>query len=305
VRGWSPTPVVLAALLAPAPPLPGQEGLEQATPTFGSTIQMVHLDVCVVDRSGSLVTDLDEGDFEVLEDDAPQSLVTFVRRELPVSLVLLLDASASIRNRLALAQAAATGFLDDLRPEDEASVVAFNDSVTVLQRSTGDRKALRRAVASISAGGTTALDNALYSTLRRLPRARDDATLRRRAIVLLSDGADTASLVWEEQVMELARRREATIHVIDLRDQGETRDHSARLLQMLADESGGEVHRPASAGELGAVYARIGQELKGQYTVGYVSSHARHDGRWRRIDVRVYGRRDLRVRHRTGYYDMP
>jgi Ca-activated chloride channel family protein len=296
---------VVAGTLIATGPSRSQESREARTPAFGSAVEVVRLDVSVLRRDGSFVTDLGESDFEVYEDGRRQALTTFVHRELPVSLVLLLDASGSISNRLSLSQAAATGFLETLRPEDEASVIEFNDAVTVLQPATSDREALRRAVGRIAAGGTTALYNALYVTLRRLPRTSDDRTLRRRAVLLLSDGEDTGSLVWEEQVIELARRREATIYVIDLRPQNDPRNHSAQLLRLLAEESGGEVHHPDSVRDLDAVYARIGLELRSQYTIGYVSSNATGDGRWRRIEVRVRRGRDLLVRHRTGYYDVP
>jgi len=294
--------VVLAGTLVSARPGPGEQERRPPTLAFGSEVGVVRLDVSVVERDGRFVTDLGEPDFEVSEDGERQVLTSFVRRELPVSLVLLLDASNSITGRLPLAQAAAVGFLDTLRPGDEASVTEFNDAVTLLQESTSDRAALRLAVGRISARGTTALYNALYVALKGLPSPREDAELRRRAIVLLSDGEDTASLVWEEQVVELARRREAAIHVIDLHPEEDPSNHSARLLRLLSEESGGEIHRPGSIHDLDAVYARIGQELRSQYTLGYVSSNPAHDGGWRGIAVRVRGRRDVRVRHRTGYY---
>lgn len=282
----------------------GQQAQRPAPLAFGADVEVVRLDVSVLAGDGRFVTDLGERDLEIYEDGERQAPTSFVRRELPVSLVLLLDASASIADRLPLAQAAATGFLDALRPQDEASVTEFNDAVRLLQASTSDRDALRRAVGRISAGSSTALYNALYVTLKSLPTGARDADLRRRAVLLLTDGEDTASLVWEEQVVELARRREAAIHVIDLRPRTE-QNRSARLLRVLSHESGGELHHPGSIHDLDEVYSRIGEELKSQYTVGYVSSKAVHDGRWRRIEVRVRGRADLHLRHRTGYYAVP
>jgi VWFA-related protein len=282
--------------------VPSQERPAPATLVFGADIGVVRLDVTVVGRDGRFATQLHEGDFELYEDDRPQSTTSFVRRELPVSIVLLLDASASIADRLPLAQAAAIGLLDTLRPEDEASITEFNDGVRVLADATKDRQTLRRAVESTSAGGSTALYNALYATLKELPQPRRDAELRRRAILLLSDGEDTASLVWEEQVVELARRREATIHVVDVGARHGRSNRSARLLSLLSLESGGELHRPGSIQDLSSVYSRIAEELRSQYTIGYVSSNSAQDGRWRRIELRVRGQRDLRVRHRTGYY---
>lgn len=291
-----------AAVLALA--LPGH-GQERRTPTFGSDVEMVRLDVTVVDRGGRFVTDLKEADFELYEDGQRQAVTSFVRAELPVSLVLLLDASISVADRMPQAQAASTRFVQGLRPKDEVRVTEFNDRVAVLQDSTLDRAALERAISKVSPTGSTALYNALYVTLRDLPAAEAGPELRRRVIVLVSDGEDTSSLVWEEQVLELVRKREATIHVVALSRESDASNRSARLLRLLAAESGGEVHYPASIRELDSVYGRINEELRSQYTIGYVSGNAVSDARWRNIELRVRGRKDLQVRHRTGYYAVP
>jgi Ca-activated chloride channel family protein len=222
---------------------------------------------------------------------------------MPLSLALVLDASLSMSGRLPLSQMAAVGFVDGLQTRDEASVVQFSDGTMVLQEPTTDRAALRSAILRISAGGATGLYNALYTVLKAEPEPREDSD-RRRVIVLLSDGDDTASLIWEEQVIELARQREATIHVIDLGARDPAR-RSSRVLELIAAESGGEVHRPRSAEDLGAVYARIGEELRSQYMMGYLPARAARDARWRRLEIRVRGRGDLRLRHRTGYYAQP
>jgi Ca-activated chloride channel family protein len=292
--------LVVAALLAPA--VSGQ-GPRAGPPAFSAAVELVRLDVSVLRTDGRIVTNLDESDFEIHEDGAPQAPTLFVHRELPISLTLLLDSSASIADRLPLSKAAAAGFLEALRAQDDASVVAFDDRVRTLQSPTSDRAALRSAVEGISAGGSTGLYNALYAVLKTLPPGSRDTELRRRAIVLLSDGEDTSSLIWEEQVVELARHGEATIVVIDLRPR-DAANRSARLLRLLSHESGGEVYNPDSIRDLDAVYSRIGEDLKSRYTIGYVSSNPSHDGRWRRIDVRVRGRGNLRVRHRTGYYSV-
>ena len=282
---------------------PGQ-GQEPRRPglTFGSDVGLVRLDVTVVSPDGRFVTDLKESDFELVEDGRPQAVTTFLREELPVSLVLLVDSSISVADRMPLAQAATERFVGKLRPDDEVRLVAFNERVEVLQDFTSDKEAARAAVARISAGGATALYNALYATLRGRAPAWADGRLRRRVIVLLSDGEDTASLVWEEQVVELVRRREATVHVVALRAESDASNRSARILRLLSAESGGEVHHPASIRDLDQVYSRIGDELRSQYMVGYVSSNPAQDGRWRRIELRVRGRKDLQVRHRAGYY---
>lgn len=293
---------LLAAAMLVAAPGAGQEAPRRRGLTFGSDVGVVRLDVTVVRPDGRFVTDLREADFELDEDGTRQALASFTRQEVPVSLVLLMDSSISVVDRIAVAREATGEFIGTLRPDDEVRVVSFNDRVNLLQEFSSDREKLRRAVGGITAGGATALYNALYSTFKTLPAPDADGRLRRRVIVLVSDGEDTASLVWEEQVLELVRRREATVHVIALRAESDASNRSARLLRLLSFESGGEVHRPGSIRDLESVYARIGDELRSQYTVGYVSSNAAQDGAWRRIELRVRGRRDLQVRHRTGYY---
>jgi Ca-activated chloride channel homolog len=273
--------------------------------TFGTDVGLVRLDVTVERPDGRFVTDLKESDFELLEDGRPQEISTFTREELPVSMVLLVDSSISVSDRMAIAQGASARFVGGLRPDDEVRVTSFNERVNVLQDFTADKEALRGAIDRITAGGATALYNALYATLRGRAPQWAEGRLRRRVIVLLSDGEDTASLVWEEQVVELVRRREATVHVIALRKESDASNRSARILRLLAAESGGEVHRPDSIRDLDSVYARITDELRSQYMVGYVSGNPSQDGAWRRIELRVKGKRDLQVRHRVGYYALP
>jgi Ca-activated chloride channel family protein len=319
-RGSSPTEI-LAELLRPhglatqpgpagrllvvrasqAPTAPARSGPELV---FGSELRVIRLDVSVLGRDGRFIKDLHADDLEIYEDGVRQTAVSFTRRDVPVSLVLLFDSSDSIGGRLPLARAAALGFVGTLRPEDDAAIIQFNDAVSVLQTPTTERAPLRAAIERIEARGSTGLHNALYTTLKSLPPPQRDVEPRRRVVLLLSDGEDTSSLLWEEQVVELARRRDATIHVIDV-GAPNADNRSAPLLRLLSAESGGELHRPKAIQDLAAVYARIDEELRSQYTVGYTSSAPADDGRWRAIEVRVRGRRDLQVRHRTGYYAVP
>jgi Ca-activated chloride channel family protein len=291
--------VVRAARAARSPaPLPMPPPV-----SFGSELRVVRLEASVVDGRGAFVKGLLASDFEILEDGQPQPSVSFASREMPISLTLLLDTSSSMAPRMGLSQAAAIGFLQALRPIDEVSVMRFDDAPRVVQAATSDAVALRAAIEGLQADGATALYNALYIALRDVPPPDESAEPRRRVIVLLSDGEDTASVVWEEQVVELARRRAATLHVIDLGADATSRP--SRLLRRLAMESGGQVHRPRTARDLPEVYAIIADELGSQYTIGYHSSSTLADAKWRRIDVRVRGRKDVAVRHRAGYYATP
>jgi Ca-activated chloride channel family protein len=277
-------------------------------PTFGAGIEIINLNLSVTDPADNYVTDLGAKDFAVYEDGIRQDLTLFTHENLPISMAIMMDTSASMEEKLRVAQKAAIRFSKTLRPVDLAEVVQFNDRATTLQPFTNDLGALEKAILATEAHGPTALHNALYISLKDLMRDRNPKELRRRAIVLLSDGEDTASLVSDDQVIDLAKKTDITIYAISLRPnrpQDRMRQAFSQaeyLLTTLSRETGGRVYFPASLSELDSVYDRIAEELRTLYSVGYVSSNDRRDGKWRRIVVRVPDREGLVVRHKLGYY---
>jgi len=186
-------------------------------------------------------------------------------------------------------------------------VIQFNQRTTTLQPFTGDRATLEAAIRKTEASGTTALHTALYVTLKDLLADRRQQ-LRRRAIVLVTDGEDTASSVTDDQVLQLARKTDINIYAVSLRPNApEERARPAwaqaeYLLTSLARDTGGRAYFPSALGEIRPVYARIAEELRTLYTVGYSPSSGSHDGKWRRIQVRVPSREGLAVRHKLGYF---
>jgi len=284
--------------------------LAQATlpPTFGTGIEIINLNLSVTDPADNYITDLDRPDFAVYEDGIRQDLSLFTHENLPISMVIMVDTSASMEEKVQVAQQAAIRFTKTLRPVDLAQIVQFNDRTTTLQPFTNDHGDLEAAILETETSGPTALHNALYIALKDLTKDKNPAQLRRRAVVLLSDGEDTASLVSDDQVMDLAKKSEINIYAISLRPnrpQDRTRQAFSQaeyLLTSLARETGGRVYFPASLGELDAVYDRIAEELRTLYSVGYMSSNPRRDGKWRRIVVRIPQREGTSVRHKLGYY---
>jgi Ca-activated chloride channel family protein len=277
-------------------------------PVFGAGIEVINLNVSVTDARGRYVTDLTKNDFAVFEDGVRQELSIFNHEDIPISLVLMLDTSASMDEKLPTARAAAIRFVGTLRPQDNAQIMQFNDRTTILQDFVADHAALDNAIGRTEAAGPTALHNALYVALKELEKQKTQAQLRRRAIVLLSDGEDTASLVSDDQVLDLARKTEINIYAISLRprrmqDRNAVKfSQAAHLLTALTQDTGGQVHFPNSLSELDAVYDRIAEELRTQYSLGYVSNNGRRDGKWRRIVVRIPAREDIQVRHKLGYF---
>jgi len=288
----------LASAQTPAP---------QSGPIFHTETAIVSLNVTVRDQANHPVGDLNPQDFIVFEDGRPQKIAMISAERIPLSLSLLLDSSASMDRELALAQAAVIGFVQHLKPHDLASIVDFDSQVRILQPFTSDQTLLERAVWRASASGATALFHALYVGLKDLARAHavSSADIRRQAIIVVSDGEDTQSLLNFEDVLDAAKRSQTVIYTIGLgvQNNGKRRRAVANgfVLRQLAAETGGEAFFPRSADELAPIYQKVARELATQYLVAYVPTNVAHDGRWRSIAVRV-NRANCVARTRTGYY---
>ena len=304
-----PGSLLLAALLA----LGGGRAASRAQaappqqPSFRASIDVVSLNVTVTDASGHYMTDLDSDDFSVFEDGVKQDIRYFNRSSIPLALCLLIDSSASMEEKIATAQDAAVGFARRLRPHDLAEVIDFDTRVTVIQGFTSEPEALERAIRQTVAGGSTALYNAIYISLKELKKvqAKNQEDVRRQAIIVLSDGEDTSSLVSFDEVLDLAKRSETAIYTIGLR----SRDDATRkgfkeadfVLRELAQQTGGRSFFSTHVDELAGVYDQISDELSSQYLIGYVSKNARRDQSWRRVVVRT-SRPDANARTKLGYF---
>jgi len=274
---------------------------------FKATVDVVSLNVTVVDNQNRYITDITEQEFAVFEDGTRQELTFFNRTSVPIALSLLVDTSASMESRLAIAQEAAVGFARKLRPQDLAQVVDFDSRVEIAQDFTNSVADLERAIRATSAGGSTSLHNAIYISLRELAKnkAKRHEDIRRQAIILLSDGEDTSSLVSFEEVLDVAKRSETTIYAIGLlpKDAPQTKGfrEAEFALRQFANETGGKAFFPARVEDLKDVYTQIADELSSQYAIGYTSRNPRRDGGWRRIAVQV-SRPNVIARTKRGYY---
>jgi Ca-activated chloride channel family protein len=291
---------------AETPPAAPQAGRQ--APAFRAGVELVSLNVTVADTNGRYVTDLEQADFNVYEDGVKQDVTFFNKTNLPIALALMLDTSASMDTKLQTAQEAAIGFVHRLRPQDVAEVIDFDSRVTILANFTNNGGELEQAIRKTSAGGSTSLYNAVYIALKDLKKqvAKNVEEIRRRAIVVLSDGEDTSSLLPFDEVLDLAKRSETAIYGIGLRShEGATESRGFReaefVLRQLSQETGGRAFFPNQTLDLAKVYGQISDELSSQYTVGYTSRNARHDGLWRRIVVRV-NRQQVTARTKQGYF---
>ena len=298
-----PLPVVLLTTALATPLL-----IHAQQPAFRSAIDVVSMSVTVTDSSNRYITDLEEKDFEIYEDGVKQELTLFNRTNLPVALSLLIDTSSSMEDRMATAQDAAIGFVRKLRPTDLGEVIGFDSRAEVLQKFTSSTTELEQAIRKTVAGGSTSLNNALYISLKGLKKVpiKQEEEIRRQAIILLSDGEDTSSLVTFEDVLDLARRSETAIYAIGLMEDtagGQSKGfrEATYALRQLTNDTGGRAFFPADVKSLAAVYGQIYDELSSQYTIGYTSKNPRRDGAWRRLVVRV-ARPNVQARTKQGYF---
>ena len=214
----------LLAALAPATtthaqtPSSAETAQQQPAPVFRSGASMVALNVTVTDGK-RLVPGLTATDFAVYEDGVLQPVQFFEAKNIPVDLIILLDTSASMSDKMIVVHEAAAGFLKTLRNDDRGAVVTFGENVNIAQPLTSDRTLLENAVNQAQAHGSTALNNALYVAMKQFARAAQQAgDVRRQAIAVLSDGEDTSSVIGFDDVLAMARKSGINIYTICLQN---------------------------------------------------------------------------------------
>lgn len=277
---------------------------------FGASVELVSLNVTVLDARQRLLRGLAADDFRVYEDGVLQDIELFAGDSVPLDVAVLLDTSASIGSRMPVIQTAAIGFLRALRAGDRATLIGFRDSAQVLAPWTRDLAKVEDAVRRAQALGGTSLFTSLYVAIREFDRRPSDLQVRRQAIVVLSDGNDTASLMSFDDVLEACQRAGIAVYTIRLsrRDpRGRPRLPSALqaegdyALRRLSTETGARSFALASVGDLADVYSSIAEELAGQYVVAYAPKPSARAHTYRRIQV-IVARPGVHPRTRTGYF---
>jgi len=274
-------------------------------------VRLVNVYFTVRDGKDRPVLDLDRGAFTLIEDGVPQAISHFSSARVPLTIALLIDASASMRlgGKIDLARRGAEQLVDDVHPGDHVLVLPFDDTLRGDPEPSSDRSRIKDRIRAIEPGGGTALYDALHGAAGMLQGLEG-----RRAIVLLSDGRDQAlaenepgSLHLFEEALERAHRAEAAVYAIGLGRHLDSeldlrRARSVQeILETLARETGGRAYFPERAGQLADVYRQIASDLRRQYALAYTSTNLARDARWRAITVKVADPR-LIVEARAGYY---
>jgi len=313
------------AAAPPAGAKPEQEQIQKSQTTIPVVVNLVDVLFTVLDRRNKLVPDLEKQDFKVLDDNIPQDIRYFSKQsDLPLRIGMLLDTSNSIRDRLKFEQDAANNFLYSVlrRNKDEAFVMTFDDEPQVIQAFTGDTGLLRDHILRTRAGGGTAVYDAIFDAcfkeLSHPPRPPgDQPDVVRRVMILISDGEDNLSTHTRAEAIEMAQRTSVVIYTISTSTEWVTLDDPSKertgnrkyhltegdkILQDLADETGGRAFYPYHVDDLDQSFQDIGEELRNQYSIAYNPTNHAVDGRYHTIKILVPDHKGYQVRARRGYY---
>ncbi len=324
----------LAQQQNPTPPVkppaatPPEEQAQKSQTTIPVTVNLVDVLFTVLDRRNKLVPGLEKQDFKVLDDNVPQDIRYFSKQsDLPLRIGMLLDTSNSIRDRLKFEQDAANNFLFSVlrRNKDEAFVMTFDDEPQILQAFTGDAGLLRDNILRTRAGGGTAVYDAIFNAcenqLSHPPRPPgDQPDVVRRVMILISDGEDNLSTHTRAEAIEMAQRTSVVIYTISTSTEWVSLDDPSKektgnrkyhltegdkILQDLAEETGGRSFYPYHVDDLDQSFQDIGEELRNQYSIAYNPTNHAVDGRYHKIKIETPEHKGYQVRARRGYYARP
>ena len=259
---------------------------------------VVVLNASITDGAGKAVNGLGRSLFHVFEDGKEQEVRTFGTEETPFAAAILIDTSGSMERRVALARSAAIEFLRGLRADDVTALYKFDSKVELLREFSNGRD-LEDRIFDLKADGMTALNDAVYAAAVALSNRPE----RRRAIIVLSDGADNFSKHGTDKALRSALAANATIYTVDMSSPDEPisgRVQNQGVLKNFAEKTGGKFIATPGGIQLREAFARIAAELGLQYTLTYEPTDLKRDGKWHSIELRV-SHPGLSIRTRKGY----
>lgn len=272
-----------------------------AQQVFRARVDLTTFAVTVTDKKGNVVPGLTRDDFELVEDGKAQSLEYFAQGDgdaaPPMHLGLMVDASGSMQNDMKLAQGAAIKFLNMLPEAQDITLVDFDTQVRITRYPQRDFPRLVERIRQRKADGWTALYDALGTYLDGADR-QDGC----KVMVMYTDGADSRSALSMSETLTLLKASNVTVYAIGLvENTGSARAQLQMTLRQLVETTGGQAFFPMAMKEVDSAYEKVLAEIKGQYHLGYLSSNAERDGKWRKVEIKVK-RGELRVRSRKGYF---
>jgi Ca-activated chloride channel homolog len=257
-------------------------------------VKVVQIPVTVTDPIDHPIEGLRKEDFRLFEDDVEQEIIYLSAEDAPASVGLIFDASRSMRDKMATSVAAMDQFFQTTLPGDEFLLVRFSDKPVLITGFTDDTQEISGWLHSIRAGGWTALHDAIYLGVQKMKKARNS----RKTLFILSDGGDNCSRYSAPEIRDLVREADVRVYSIGLLVgmlQG------GRFLEKISEETGGRMIRVRKLDELPEAIEKLSRDLRSQYLLGYYSSNAQNDGRFRRVKVQV-NHPTVHASWRRGYY---
>ena len=281
--------------------------------------QLVNVLFSVTDKQNHYINDLTKSDVKVLEDGKPQEIFTFKREtDLPLTMAILVDVSNSVVPVLPQLTGAGARFVKSImRPnKDKAAVIEFEGEATIVSDLTTSPVRLQRGFADIvrhapppwarrrpppiipgdRKGGTSIFDSVIAACNDLLAREAG-----RKTVILFTDGYDTTSFTERSEAIEEALRAEVVLYAIGIGDPNEE-GVDRKALEKLCEPTGGRAFIPKDVEGLDLAFEQLERELRQQYLVAYEPANTANDGKFRKIEVRIANHKDIRVRHRKGYY---
>jgi len=293
----------LSFVWAQNPPQPPPAATPEE-PTFSVGTRLVVLPVSVLDKSGKLVTDLQQKAFKVFENGVEQPIKVFRREDVPISLGIIVDNSGSMREKRQRVEAASLDLVRASNPQDEVFIVNFNDDPYLDVPFTNDIKKMEEGIARIDSRGGTAMRDAISESMDYM---RKEGKRQKKVLLVITDGNDNASNVSLEKLVSRAQQNEILVYSIGLLNEEERREArlAKRALDAISHDSGGLAFYPKGASDVDEIALQVAHEIRNQYTIAYSPTVQEMDGSFRQIKVTVNGPSHPVVRTRTGYYATP
>ncbi len=271
--------------------------------TLKSSVDLVLVNVTVTDSHGRLVHDLRASDFLLVDGKNPQHIRYFSSEDEPISVVVILDTSGSMGNKIEQACGAATEFFRSSNPQDEFAVVTFADKPRMLTHFTDSLEDIESVLHFLQPGGPTALWDAMYVGLNAMRAAR----YGKKALLVISDGGDNYSRYTQREIKSVLREADVQVYAIDIfeRFPKSPEERSGLLaLDEVTNTTGGRVFLTHDSNELHRAVKQISEELRTQYVLGYLPDKTTLDGKWHKIKVEMNATkpRKLRIYAKKGYY---
>jgi Ca-activated chloride channel homolog len=270
--------------------------------TYVSRVNEVTLSATVLDAKRHLVTNLEKANFVIYEDGQPQPITSLIRRDIPVSLGIVVDNSGSMRTKRAALTKAVLNLIQASNPQDEVFVVNFNDDSYLDQDFTNKSDLLREAMDRVDSRGGTALYDAVIASADHLAKG---ARQEKKVLLVVTDGVDNESKESLEMAIHAVQSDKGpTIYTIGILGDEPGTKRAKRALQSLSDQTGGVAFFPKDLAEVDEISQEVARDIRNQYSITYKPTNPRSNGGYRKVHVEAHanGYHDLQVRTRDGYF---